>query len=148
MARLARSAEGALRQYGDLQRLDPGPPASVTESVARAAVQLAHLVRAAAILTVTETGSTSRAVSKCRPRCPILAMTSDESVVRRLCLNWGVTPLFVGADTPGGDEARIAFGLERAQALGRVQSGDRVVTTAGVVRTVGTTNSIRVVEVP
>jgi pyruvate kinase len=148
MARLARSAEGALRQYGDLQRLDPGPPASVTESVARAAVQLAHLVRAAAILTVTETGSTSRAVSKCRPRCPILAMTSDEGVVRRLCLNWGVTPLFVGADTPGGDEARIAFGLERAQALGRVRSGDRVVTTAGVVRTVGTTNSIRVVEVP
>jgi len=148
MARLARSAEGALRQYGDLQRLDPGPPTSVTESVARAAVQLAHLVRAAAILTVTETGSTSRAVSKCRPRCPILAMTSDESVVRRLCLNWGVTPLLVGADTPGGDEARIAFGLERAQALGRVQSGDRVVTTAGVVRTVGTTNSIRVVQVP
>ena len=117
-------------------------------SDARAAVQLAHLVRAAAILTVTETGSTSRAVSKCRPRCPILAMTSDESVVRRLCLNWGVTPLLVGADTPGGDEARIAFGLERAQALGRVRSGDRVVTTAGVVRTVGTTNSIRVVEVP
>jgi pyruvate kinase len=148
MVRLARSAEGALRQYGDLQRLDPGPPSSVTEAVARAAVHLANLVRAAAILTVTETGSTSRAVSKCRPRCPILAMTSDEGVVRRLCLNWGVTPLFVSASAAAEDAARIAFGLERAQALGRVRSGDLVVTTAGVSRTVGTTNSIRVVQVP
>jgi pyruvate kinase len=146
MIRLARSAEGALRQYGDLQRLELGPPGSVTDAVAQAAVHLAHQLRAAAILTVTETGSTSRAVSKCRPRCPILAMSSDATVVRRLCLNWGVTPLLVSA--AGGDEERLAFGLQRAQALGRVRSGDRVVTTAGVARTVGTTNLIRVVQVP
>ena len=99
-------------------------------------------------MTVTETGSTSRAVSKCRPRCPILAMTSDEVVVRRLCLNWGVTPIHVGARDAQGDEERIAFGVRRAVALGRLQSGDRVVTTAGVARTIGTTNLIRVLEVP
>jgi pyruvate kinase len=148
MIRLARSAEDSLREYGDLQRLVVGPPGSVTEAVAQAAVDLAHRLRAAAILTVTETGSTSRAVSKCRPRCPILAMTSDASVVRRLCLNWGVTPIHVSVATAGGDEERMAFGLQRALALGRLRSGDRVVTTAGVARTVGTTNLIRVVQVP
>jgi len=148
MVRVARSAEGALAEYGDLQRLELGAPGSVTEAVARAAVKLAHELRAAAILTVTETGFTSRAVSKCRPRCPILALTSDSTVVRRLCLNWGVTPLLVTAGAPDGDEARIAFGLERARALGRVQAGDLVVTTAGVARAVGTTSLIRVLQVP
>ncbi len=146
MVRLARSAESALREYGDLQRLELRPPGSVTEAVAQAAVHLAQQLHAAAILTVTETGSTSRAVSKCRPRCPILAMTSDAGVVRRLCLNWGVTPLFVGAGDD--DAARLAFGLARARELGRVRPGDLVVTTAGVSRAVGTTNLIRVVQVP
>jgi pyruvate kinase len=148
MMRLARSAEGALRLYGDLQRLELGPPGSTTEAVAQAAVHLAHQIRAAAIVTVTETGSTSRAVSKCRPRCPILAMTSDPIVVRRLCLNWGVTPIWFGAAEAQGDEERIAFGIRRAVALGRLRSGDRVVTTAGVARTIGTTNLIRILEVP
>ena len=148
MVRLARSAESALLEYGDLQRLELSPPGSVTEAVAQAAVHLAHQLGAAAIVTVTETGSTSRAVSKCRPHCPILAMTSDEHVVRRLCLNWGVTPLLVGPADAEGDEARIAFGLARARALGRVLSGELVVTTAGVARAVGTTSQIRVVQVP
>ena len=148
MVRLARSAESALAEYGDLQRLELGAPGSVTEAVARATVHLAHQLRAAAILTVTETGFTSRAVSKCRPRCPILAITPDPGVVRRLCLNWGVTPLQVGPGAADDDEARIAFGLERARALGRVRSGDLVVTTAGVARAVGTTSLIRVVQVP
>jgi pyruvate kinase len=148
MVRLARSAEKALPEYGDLQRLELEPPHSVTEAVAQAAVHLAHQVGAAAILTVTETGSTSRAVSKCRPRCPILAMTSDAAVVRRLCLNWGVTPLFVAEGAADGDAARVSFGLSSARAMGRVRPGDLVVTTAGVSRAVGTTSLIRVVQVP
>jgi pyruvate kinase len=69
-------------------------------------------------------------------------------VVRRLCLNWGVTPLLVGAAEAEGDQARIELGLARARALGRVLSGDVVVTTTGVSRTVGTTSVVRVVTVP
>ena len=99
-------------------------------------------------MTVTETGSTSRAVSKVRPRCPILAMTADERVVRRLCLNWGVTPLRLVPGASKDDEARIAYGLARAKERGLVRSGDLVVTTAGVAGAVGTTNLIRVVHVP
>jgi pyruvate kinase len=147
MVRLARRAESALGEYGDLQRLGRAAAGSVTEAVARAAVELAHELRAAAILTVTETGFTSRAISKHRPRCPILALTSDARVVRRLCLNWGVTPLLVPEAAGGGDAARIRFGIERAQALGRLRAGDLVVTTAGISRAVGTTSQIRVVPV-
>jgi pyruvate kinase len=148
MSRLARRAEGALAEYGDLQRLELRPPESVTEAVARAAVKLAHELRAAAILTLTESGFTSRATSKARPRCPILALTSDPRVVRRLCLNWGVTPLLHPPAPADSDHARIAFGLERARALGLARPGDLVVTTAGISGTVGTTSQLRVVTVP
>jgi pyruvate kinase len=146
MARLARRAERALAEYGDLQRLEPGPAGSVTEAVARAAVGLAHELRAAAILTLTESGFTARATSKCRPRCPILALTSDPRVVRRLCLNWGVTPLLQPA-AADSDRARIAFGLERARALGVVRPGDVVVATAGIAGAGGSTSQLRVVTV-
>jgi pyruvate kinase len=147
MAEIARRAELSLDEYGDLQRQVVAPPAGVTEAVAKAAVDLAHQLGAVAILTVTETGFTSRSISRCRPRCPILAITPDPDVVRRLCLNWGVTSwLYPGADRDP-DEARVAFGVARALALGRARPGDRVVTTAGISRAVGTTSQIRVVPV-
>src|SRR4030095_2049422 len=79
MVKIARRAESALPEYGDLQHLEIQVPGTVTEAVARAAVQLAHEVRASAILTLTETGFTSRAISKYRPRCPILAITQTRA---------------------------------------------------------------------
>jgi pyruvate kinase len=110
-------------------------------------VGLAHQVGAAAILTLTETGSTSRSISKYRPRCPILAVTPSPRVVRRLALNWGVTPLAWEGPVASGDadEERVAFGLRSGAALGCLRPGDRVVVTAGISRAVGSTNRIRVV---
>ena len=145
MMELARQAERALGDYGDLQRLPPPPPSSVTDAVADAAVKLARDVSAAAIVSLTETGRASRAVSRDRPRCPILAVTSDPRVVRRLALCWGVQPLlYEGA---GDDDARIRFAAAHAVSLGWARSGDLVVATAGVARAQGTTNLIRVVPV-
>ena len=59
MALLAREAEGALREYGDLQQARATSEPTVTEGVAQAATTLAHELEAAAILTLTESGTTS-----------------------------------------------------------------------------------------
>jgi pyruvate kinase len=146
MVRIARRAESALREFGDLQRIVPEPAHEVTDAVAQAATQLANHLSAAALLTLTESGGTSRAISKYRPRCPILAVTTTEEVSRRLALNWGVTPLPV--PDARDDEARIAAGLAEAKALGCARPGDAVVVTAGISREVGSTNLVRVVTVP
>ena len=146
LVELARQAERGLGEYGDLQRLRPPAPRTVTEAVAAAAVTLARELRAAAIVTLTETGVTSRSVSKCRPACPILAVTSFARVVRRLALSWGVTPL-LGAGPGDGDEARIRFATARLLELGWARPGDLVVATTGVARAQGSTNLIRVVPV-
>ena len=45
-----------------------------------------------AIITPTVSGHTARMISKYRPKAPIIAVTSNENVVRSLALTWGVYP--------------------------------------------------------
>jgi len=143
MATLAHEAENELRQYGDLQHIHSEPAHVVTEAVSQAAITMAEHLGAVAILTLTESGFTPRSISKYRPECPILAVSSSERVVRRLALNWGVTAVrFDGEPT---DEAMIRFGLARGQEIGFIRRGDVVVATAGVPGRTGSTNVIRVV---
>jgi len=144
MARLALEAEGALAEYGDLQQIRPSQTPSVTEGVAQAATTLARELGASAILALTESGFTSRAISKHRPSCPILALSTKPEVVRRLALNWGVSGVLCEATL--SDDEKVAFGVERARAL-CAKPGDVVVVTAGISKEAGSTNLIRVLTV-
>jgi pyruvate kinase len=144
MARLALEAEGALAEYGDLQQARPATEPSITDGVAQAAIALARELEASAILTLTESGYTSRAISKHRPSCPILAVSTRPEVVRRLALNWGVIGLL--HEGSAGDEEKVAFGVARARALCS-EPGDVLVVTAGISQEAGSTNLIRVVTV-
>ncbi len=62
-------------------------------AVADAAVWAASDVDAKCIVAFTRSGFTGLLVSKCRPSVPVIALTPDETVMRRLSLYWGVTPL-------------------------------------------------------
>ena len=64
-----------------------------------------------------------------RPPVPILALTADERVQRRLALVWGVTAITVGWYA-GGDELLGAF-RDSVRATGLVPEGSRIVVTAG-----------------
>ena len=143
MAMLAIRAESHLREYGYLQKILPHLSNVVTEAVSQAAVAMANQLNAAAIFSLTETGFTSRLISKHRPDCPILAITAAQDVARRLAMNWGVLPiLYTGEWT---DEAKVEFGIERARQLGYVRSGDIIVATAGHRQKAGGTDLIRVI---
>ncbi len=65
-------------------------------------------------------------------------------VVRKLSLNWGVTPLLAEGAQADGD--MLAFGMRRGRELGYIRRGDVVVATAGISRKTGSTNMIRVIE--
>lgn len=145
IAKLALRAEASLSEYGHLQNVRPDPENEVNEAVAQAANTMAAHLNAAAIITLTESGFTSRMISKYRPPCPILAVTASRAVERRLCMNWGITALRY--DDAGGDEYKIAFATERAQELGYVEAGDIVIVTAGLSAKSGSTDMIRVLTV-
>jgi pyruvate kinase len=146
MSELALGAEPSLREYGYLQRTQPHPTAAVVEAVSQAANAMADHLVARAIVTLTESGFTSRQISKYRPRCPILAVTTSPDVARRLALNWGVTATV--AEGASDDETKLEHLFAWARERRILGSGDLVVATAGISQEAGSTSSIRVVTVP
>jgi pyruvate kinase len=145
MDMLAIRTEASLREYGYLQHILPHPSNVITEAVSHGAVRMASQLKAAAIISLTESGFTSRLVSKHRPECPILAATSSQPVVRRLCMNWGVVPMLFQAG--GTDDDKIAQCLEVAKGHHIVKQGDVVIATSGSTQETGGTNLIRVLTV-
>ncbi len=146
MAELASVAEASLREYGYLQQISAHPTARITDAVSRAASEMANHLAASAILTLTESGFTSRQISKYRPRCPILAATRSPQVARRLALNWGVTAWLT--EDAASDEEKLEHALAWASERGYLRSGDTVVVTAGISSETGSTSMIRVITVP
>lgn len=103
---------------------------NVSPAVGKAAVQAARDVGAVCIVTPTTSGRTARLISKLRPEMPIYAVASSETVMRRMQLYWGVTPMIGGAD-----RASMRETIETAQRIvlekGLVNNGDLAVFTAG-----------------
>ena len=145
MSALAVRAEASLKEYGQLQKILPNPSNVITEAVSQAAIAMADHLNAAAIISLTETGFTSRLISKYRPGCPIIAVTSSVDVVRRFSMNWGVHALHYTGRGPDAD--KVEFAVARAKELGWVREGDIVVATSGQTQQAGSTNLIRVVVV-
>ncbi len=145
MATLAARAEGSLNQYGHLQHTISEPQNKVTDAVSQAAITMASHLNAAAIITLTESGFTSRSISKFRPQCPILAVTVSADVVSRLSMNWGVTRILFEGER--SDDAMVRFAIEVGIEKGYVEPGDIVVVTHGVDREAGSTSLIKVLTV-
>ncbi len=116
---------------------------TIERGIGHAVCQLAHDLNAAAIITTTYSGSTARVVSMYRPDNPIVAVTPDETTFRRLALVWGIIPLMIHA--AANTDEMIEASIRCAMDAGFVDTGDRVVLTAGVpIFVSGTTNLIRV----
>ncbi len=145
MVELALEAESGLREFGHLQQIKPNPSNEVTEAVAQASITMANHLNAAAIIALTETGFASRLISKYRPECPILAITSSRAVVHRLAMSWGIYGILYEGD--GSDKDKVNFAIRAAKRIGQVKSGDLLILTAGSSRQAGSTNLIRVLSV-
>lgn len=145
MSALAVRAEASLKEFGQLQKILPNPSNVITEAVSQAAIAMADHLKAAAIVSLTETGLTSRLISKYRPDCPIIAVTTSVQVVRRFSMNWGVHALHYTGKA--SDQDKVQFAIRRAKELRWVEVGDIVVATSGQALQAGSTNLIRVVVV-
>lgn len=142
MARLAERTELAVDWDLVLARQQKAS-LSVTDAISSACRQTAVRLQAAAILTSTQSGHTARMVSKYRPGMPIVAVTPNPAVLRKLLLTWGVEPI-LGRETDDTDEI-IYEAITAALEAGLIANGDLVVITAGVpVGVPGTTNLLKV----
>jgi pyruvate kinase len=142
MAKISQAAEDEFPFDQFLKREMEGEM-DLPQAISQAASLLGEKVKAVAIVTPTESGSTARWVSRLRPRQPILALSRHLSTIRRLNLCWGVYPVLV-PDWKDTDDM-----LDRAKRvpkeLGIAKEGDRIIIIAGVPISIpGTTNLIKV----
>lgn len=116
---------------------------NLPQAISHVASLLAREVEASAIVTPTESGSTSRWVSRLRPAQPIIALSRYLSTVRSLNLCWGVLPVLVEDWKDTDDMLEKARWLPKQ--IGLASKGDRIVIIAGVPISIpGTTNLIKV----
>jgi pyruvate kinase len=83
-------------------------------ALCEAAVTLAASGQAAFIVAITRAGKTARMLSAFRPLLPIIAVSPDQAVTRRLTLHRGVTPINMSID---GGPAAIEQSLVASTAL-------------------------------
>ena len=116
---------------------------SVSDAIAHAACLTAKDVNAAAIVTVSESGTTARLLSKYRPQQPIIACVMKEQVQRQLSLSWGITSLMM--PLAHSTDELIEMSTALAKENGFLHNGELAVVTAGVpVGISGTTNMIKI----
>lgn len=99
------------------------------EAVARAASRAAEDVGAKAVIVYTESGATARLLSSQRPGVPVLALSPDITVVRRLRLSWGVYPRLMPRVERLAE--MLALGEKILVDADQVATGDRVVVVSG-----------------
>lgn len=116
---------------------------STTNAISKATCTTAMDLGASAIITATSSGFTSKAISKFRPKAPIIAATTSKMVMRRLSIVWGVYPVL--APYSDSTDEVIELSIQAAVENNYVKEGDLVVITAGIpVGTSGSTNLIKV----
>ena len=146
MARIAERAEKDIDYISRFSRRNDDVKEDVTTAISHACCTTAIDLEAAAIITVTMSGFTASMVARYQPACPVIGCTVDKKVFRQLGLVWGVQPLLINRE----DSAEKLFdsAVEASKKAGFVQTGDRVVLTAGVPLGIsGKTNMLRVVDV-
>ena len=112
----------------------------VTSAIAYAAVQAATHLDSKLVAVWSATGETARAVAKHRLTVPVVGLTYDEKVYRRMNLLYGVVPLRI---EPLGNPNEMAAVLDqRLVQRGLAKPGDLIiVVTSTHPRTPGGTNT-------
>lgn len=140
--RVERSS--AWRPLVDARGVDVQPV--VQDAICNAAYEVANSLDTAAIVTFTESGTTSVRMSRQRPEAPILALTPYETTARRMALTWGLNTMVTRS--PENDKQMSKAAVRAVKDAGLAHRGTFAVLVAGVPFGItGTTNMVYVVPV-
>ena len=116
---------------------------TTAEAITAAARQVSGSIGAKAIVTFTTSGSTALRAARERPSAPILTLTPQMSIARRLSIVWGLHT--VKTKDINTFEDMIGKSKRMAMRQGLAGPGDRIVVTAGVpFGTPGATNVLHI----
>lgn len=136
----------ALQLRRDQLKEPQSADAAVTDVMTMATWQAAKQMDAKAIICISRSGFTVRAIARFRPRSQILAFTPEEQTIRQLSISWGAVGIPI--DRIDDNVSTVHRALEVAKARGELRTGDIVAVLAGSSATIGATDTLRMVRCP
>jgi pyruvate kinase len=162
MANICMEAEAAFnhtQHYRQILEIHPDV-LQAADTLASSAVNAAFSRELAAIVVFSVSGRTARLVSKYRPNCPIICVTTDPTTARQAHLARGVFPVLVEDDYAPNEESWLEFTERKlleavahckrpANEGGRelLNDGDRLVIVQGWTGGKGQSNTLRLVSI-
>ncbi|PIO96740.1 pyruvate kinase [Pleomorphomonas carboxyditropha] len=146
MSHVAEEVESSEHFHSILAGQRGEPDATPADAISASARQIAETLGIAALVCFTASGATGLRAARERPSTPILALSPNRSMARRLALVWGIHSVVT-------DDARSLMDLvQRASRIsaeeGFAKPGDRIIITAGVpFGTAGVTNLLRIATI-
>lgn len=142
MSRIAKEAEANL-EYNHFTQPIESSLDNYADAISYSTCRTSFAINSKAIVAATKSGATARFISKYRPECPIIAITPNEDVQRKLSLNFGVFP--VKCKTFNTTEEILSEAKLTASNLGFANAGDSIIVAAGMPTThTGGTNMLKI----
>lgn len=117
------------------------------DAIANSIANTAKLINAKLIVSFTETGNSSRRISKARPCCPILSISNNEKTCLQNALYWGIYSTFIPTKMPDFIEEMEVLAIYYAKDLG-LNAGDFIIISGGTPTGAGKTNFMRIIQLP
>ncbi len=118
----------------------------ITKSICYHAAQMANVINAKAISTLTNSGYTAFQISAWRPQSHILVFTSNRTILSQLSLLWGVNAFYYDEFRSTDDTVEDVNAI--AKEKGFVEKGDMLINLAAMpVVEKGMVNTLRVSEI-
>ena len=119
---------------------------TINDAIANSIANTALLIGAKLIVNFTQTGNSTKRISKSRPCCPIISVTNN----RKACLTgawlWGVYSVLIKTSMPDFIEEMEVLALKIARDLG-IAPGSAIIIAGGTPTGAGKTNFMRIVNV-
>lgn len=146
MSRIIANTETMYPYYSSKFELKSHDSDRISDSLGKAATVIAEKINATAIVTLTSSTYTAKNIANYRPGIPIVAMTDDPHIWRRLSFIWGVTPLLVKECHISGDI--FENHTSSLMSLDFIKHGDKIVFVAGLSESkLNPQNMIKIYEV-
>ena len=118
----------------------------VNDAIANSIANTALLVGAKLIVNFTQTGNSSKRISKSRPCCPIISVTCSRKAALESAWLWGVYSVLIKTTMPDFIEEMEVLALKIARDLG-LEPGTPIIIAGGTPTGAGRTNFMRIVNV-
>ncbi len=132
MNRIARQTESYLWSHDAFESLQKGHsaeyPIPLNDAMGNATALLSRELLVRMILVVSHTGTSAATVSAARPSAPVVAVSENAAICRKMALLWGVIPVNVGA-AEIKDPVSLSRKLMLEMGLGK--SGEHILLVRG-----------------